>query len=107
MKTIEERLEVLENQKPVVGPRGPAGPIEAAVANANQAVADAEARVQAKADASYVKFTAEVKALRDDFAKLTTRLNEIIQTAVENHTIKMFEEYGVVSDFDGKRITTK
>jgi len=68
---------------------------------------DAEVLKNSSVVSSPVQFSAEVKSLRDDFAKLTTRLNEIIQTAVENHTVKMFEEYGVVSDFDGKRITTK
>jgi hypothetical protein len=112
--TIEDRLTALEEAfaevkklKGVPGPRGPAGEISAAVRNAQQAVADAESRLHKSTDARLAKFQAEVKQLRADFAAHKESLPETIKNTVDYHTVSVLEDYGVVSDFDGKRITTK
>jgi len=46
-------------------------------------------------------------SLRADFATHKASLAATIKNTVDNHTITVLEDYGVVSDFDGKRITTK
>ena len=104
---LKRRVEALESRSSIpgpVGPRGPAGDIEAAVRNAtsasNKAVADAEKRVQAKADAACAKLKAQFDALKK-------YIDERIEAAVVNHTVQTLEDYGVVSSFDNKRITVK
>ncbi len=104
-KTIEQRIVALEvafeevkKLKGVPGPRGPAGPIDAAVANANHAVVDAESRVQARADATYARFAAEVKTLREEFRQLKDFINTNIQTAVENHTVQVLRDYHLLDE---------
>lgn len=98
-KTLEQRLEALEvsfeevkKVKCVPGPRGPAGPIDAVVENAKQAVADAESRVQTRADATYREFAAEVKELREEVFELKQFLDERIKNAVELHTVQVLED---------------
>lgn len=116
--SVEERIAALETElaeikklKGIPGARGPAGPIEAAVANANRVVADAESRVRTEATGAYANFNADVRKLREEVREEVNQvkqfLDERIQNVVENHTVKVLEDYGVVSDFDGKRITTK
>jgi hypothetical protein len=119
-QTIEQRLLALEAAfaeiKQAKGIRGPAGSIDAAVKNAEAAahkvVAGAEDRVTNKATASFAKFTDEIARLqavaaqlRQDVANLQKNLDERIENAVVNHTVQTLEDYGMVSDFDGKRIT--
>src|SRR6266436_5648209 len=90
---LEASLEENKRLKGVPGPRGPAGPIEAAVANANRAVSNAEDRVQMKANATYAKFAADVKALREEFRALKQHLDETIHNAVDNHTVQVLRDY--------------
>jgi hypothetical protein len=96
--TLEARFEEVRKLKGVPGPRGPAGPIDAAVANAKRAVVDAENRVQARADATYSKFEAEVKALRDEFNQVRQDLDERIKNAVENHTVQVLRDYHLLDE---------
>ena len=93
-KIVEERIAALEASfeevkklKGVPGPRGPAGPIDAAVENAVCAVVDAEERVQARADATYAKFAADAKAMREEVKQLKQYLDGRIKDAVDNHTV--------------------
>src|SRR5881296_1487600 len=93
-QTIEQRINALEASfeeikklKGLPGPRGPAGPIDSAVTNAKAAVGDAESRVQARADATYAKFAADVQALREEVKELKQYLDDRIQNTVDNHTI--------------------
>jgi hypothetical protein len=95
---LEAAFEEVRRLKGVPGPRGPAGPIDAAVANANRAVADAEARVQAKANATYAKFAAEVKALREEFKLLREQLAQNIQTEVENRVVQVLRDYHLLDE---------
>jgi len=99
-QTIEQRIAAVEagfeevkKLKGVPGPRGPAGPIDAAVENAKRAVADAEDRVQARADATYAKFAADVKALREEVKRLEQYLDERIQNVVDNAVVQVLRDY--------------
>ena len=55
---LEVAFKEVKKLKGVPGPRGPAEPIDAAVENANRAVADAEDRLQVRADATYERYHA-------------------------------------------------
>jgi hypothetical protein len=104
-KTIEQRINALEESfeevkklKGVPGPRGPAGHIDAAVANAQRAVVDAEDRLQARAEATYARFAADVKALREEVKQLKLFLDERIQNAVDNYTIQVLRDYHLLNE---------
>jgi hypothetical protein len=118
MSTLEQRLEALEKQfeevkklKGVPGPRGPAGPIEAAVSNAvtnaNKVVLSAEERVQARADEAIARLAYRIEHIHQEILQQRQWIQDSIKNAVENHTIQVLEDYGVVSDLDGQRIKTK
>jgi hypothetical protein len=95
---LEASLEEIKRLKGIPGARGPAGPIEAAVANANRAVADGEARVQARANATYAKFAAHVTVLREEFKQLKQYLDERIKDAVDNHTVQVLRDYHLLNE---------
>jgi hypothetical protein len=107
--TIEQRIESLENQfenvkneKGVPGPRGPAGPIEAAVINATRAatnlVADAESRVQARADTAYAQLKEEAARLRLEVQQLKVFLNDRIHNEVDGQVVKTLQEYHLLDE---------
>jgi len=100
-QTLEQRVEALEKRP---GPRGPAGDISAAVRNAEIAaskiVENTEARVGAKADASYARFADEVSKLRQEATKLREEanqlrkhFNDLIQNTVDASVIKTLQDY--------------
>jgi hypothetical protein len=115
-ETIEQRMQSIEDAfvevkklRGIPGPRGGAGPIDAAVVNAtkaaNQAVADAEARVQKKADEAFqkllaesVKHKAEAAKLRREVADLKTYLNERIENAVDGNVVQTLHDYHLLKD---------
>ena len=100
-QTLEQRVEALEKRP---GPRGPAGDISAAVRNAEIAaskiVENAEARVGAKADASYAKFIDEVAKLqtiadklRQEVVDLRKHLDERIHNTVDGQVVQTLQDY--------------
>lgn len=108
---LENRIAQLEAQfaevtklKGLPGPRGPAGDISAAIANAESA----GAKVAAKA----IESTKTAIQKRDEesaakIAVIETRLKtyfENLEHHVAVHVIKILEEYGVVSSHDGRPI---
>jgi hypothetical protein len=95
---LEASLEEIKKLKGIPGPRGPAGHIDAAVANANQAVADAESRVQARTEATYAKFATDVKALREEVKQLQQYLDSRITDAVDNATIQVLRDYHLLNE---------
>jgi len=95
---LEAELEEIKKLRGIPGPRGPAGPIEAAVANAKASVVDAELRVQARVNATYEKFAADVKALRGEIADLKKFMDERIQNAVDGHTIQALRDYHLLDE---------
>jgi DNA repair ATPase RecN len=97
MATIEERLEALEKRAPI---RGPAGDISAAVRNANQAVADAEARIRVVADEALAKVQAKAdelanlaRKLRSEVEETKQYLDERIYNTVDATLVKTLQEY--------------
>lgn len=105
MSTLEmlgEKIEALEREvealKKRPAPRGPAGDISAAVAQAAATVGDAEARVQAKADAAHRTLEAEVKAIRAEVKQLRQHLDDRIKVAAENNMIQVLRDYGLLDE---------
>jgi hypothetical protein len=78
--------------------RGLPGSISAAVINANQAVDDAEQRVQAKADGTYAKFATDLKALREEIKQLKQHLDECITNAVDHAAIQVLRDYHLLNE---------
>ena len=95
---LEALFEEVKQQKGIPGPRGPAGSIEAAAENARQAVCDAEARVQAKANQAYEKFTAEIKKLRQEVDGAKQFMDERIHNTVEAHSVQVLQDYRLINE---------
>jgi len=95
---LEATIEEIKTLRGVPGPRGPAGSIEAASENARQAVTDAEARVQAKANQAYEKFTAEIKKLRQEVDEAKQFMDERIHNTVDAHTVQVLQDYKLINE---------
>ena len=93
---LEARLE--EIKKGVTGPRGPAGDINAAVLNAKIAVNDAESRVQARADATYARFAADLATVRNEIRQLKQYLDDGIKNAVDSATVEVLHAYHLLDE---------
>jgi hypothetical protein len=116
MATVEERLDILEREfaqvkelKGIAGPRGPAGNIDAAIANVDAAVSKAESRVQAQANVRYDLFLAaernlreafetQVRVLRVELDNLKKGLDERIKNEVDGHAIQVLHDYHLLKD---------
>jgi hypothetical protein len=99
---LELRIAALEARKPEVGPRGPAGNIDQAVrqasAAANQAVSDAELRVQEYAKASLGQFREELAKLQARFEDLKKNLSATIKDTVDVNVVNTLHEYHLLED---------
>ncbi|MGB6496341.1 MAG: hypothetical protein WBF09_05045 [Candidatus Acidiferrum sp.] len=122
MKTNEERIEILEQQlaeiiklKGIPGARGPAGPIEAAVANAERVLDEKLASLFDRVDhatkqghQSHEELSKilrnEMDRFRKDMRQNFSDFEASIQTRVENSIVVLFAEYGVVSSHDNRPI---
>jgi hypothetical protein len=99
-KTVEERLLELEKEfadikrlRRIVGPRGPAGDIDAAVINATEA---AEKIVIAATKTAMYPFDSEVDKLRQEFEALRAHLIEFtsnVENSVALHAVALLKEY--------------
>jgi hypothetical protein len=110
MTVLEEiiaRIEVLEKRAPVPGPRGPAGPIDAAVLSAKSALREDLAEVNARIDALYAlenKLTGEVHSvlrrlhgeLQSSNSKTMESLREHIKNEIAGVVLQLLQEYRVV-----------
>jgi hypothetical protein len=107
-QTIEERLQALEAAfaeiKQAKGIRGPAGPIDAAVKNAEAAahkvVAGAEARVTNTAEAVHTKLMEKAASLQEvadqlraDVADLKKHLADRITNEVDANLVQTLKDY--------------
>lgn len=92
-----------------VGPRGPAGSIEAAVANAERAarkiIADAEARLDEKVKQVRTEFCDRAKSLIEEVrrvekgqAAINARIEGIIERTVEARILILLQEYGLLDE---------
>lgn len=97
-RPLERGPEGPKGEKGERGPRGPAGPIDAAIRNAHEAVADAERRVQAKADTELLKFQEEVNNLKADFNVLKSMLADTIKDTVDNHRVSVLRDYHLLDE---------
>jgi len=100
VRALESELEATKKLNGIPGPAGPRGAsgdivaaVRQATAASEQIVADAEARIRDANKLNVQQFTDRVDQLRAD-----------IKAEVDLATVKVLEAYGVVSDFDGKRI---
>jgi hypothetical protein len=87
-----------------VGPRGPAGNIDAAVAQSKAAF---EAAIKAHSVTASVReegFRKEIKNLRKEVSEFKAHIHEHIQAYVDSAVVKVFEDYGV-RDHNGNKIT--
>jgi uncharacterized protein (DUF3084 family) len=115
LQELEQRIAALENKKPEVGPRGPAGNVESAVAAANRTVADAENRLQKGLEDNLARFRAELERLHKEYnnnaevrfakmqldivdlrAEFVVHLTDTIKNQVENSIVNVLREYGVL-----------
>jgi hypothetical protein len=94
--TIEEiiaRIEALEKRAPV---RGPAGNIDAAVANAKIAMREELTEVNARIDALYElenKLTGEIRSVLD---RLHESLRENIKNEIAGVVLQLLQEYWII-----------
>jgi hypothetical protein len=110
LQDIYKRLEDLEKRAPVPGPpgvRGPAGPIDAAVANAKSAMREDLAEVNARIEALYElenKLTGEIHSVLDRLQNEMQRSNsETIESLRENIkneiaavVLQILQEYWII-----------
>jgi DNA repair exonuclease SbcCD ATPase subunit len=87
---LEEAFERVQKLKGIPGPRGAAGPIDAASRNAENAVANAENRVQRRAEERYAQFASDVKALRDELREFKA---QTLKDALDSHVIPVLQDY--------------
>jgi phage host-nuclease inhibitor protein Gam len=118
--SIEEKVSELEKRLEHVSavanlPRKP-GDISAAVRQAQASVADAETRVQNKADAAVARLSQEIanlrqeirdaskqvqadlKLMRDEIREYEKGVNDTIKATVDNHTVQVLMDYGVLNE---------
>lgn len=107
--SLEERIAALEAAfeevkaaKGIAGPRGPAGNIDAAVANVDAAVSKAGSRVEAQANQRYAnlrdEFSALVRVLRVELDNLKKGLDERIKNEVDGHAVQVLHDYHLLKD---------
>jgi hypothetical protein len=87
---LEEAFERVQKLKGIPGPRGAAGPIEAASRNAENAVVGAENRFQARVESKYADFVAEVRALRAEFQSFK---DDTLKNALDAHVVSILQDY--------------
>jgi hypothetical protein len=108
---LEERLAALEVKVKefdgIALTRKTPGDISAAVRGAQALVSAAEFRLNQHVESRQDETRRNIEALRAEIRKLQDYIDGAIKNAVENYTVQTFEDYGVVSDLDGKRITVK
>jgi hypothetical protein len=101
----EQRIAALEAELVKIkdlktGPRGPAGDISAAVANAAREVRDAEGRLATKAAEASAQYQADVNALRketaDAIAQVQAYIDGRIRNAVDGHAVQVLIDYHLI-----------
>jgi dynactin complex subunit len=107
IEDIIARIEALEKRAPLPGPRGPAGPIDAAVTNAKSAMREELSEINARIEALRElenKLTEEIHSvlnrlheeLQNSNSELIKSLRENIKNEIAGVVLQLLQEYYII-----------